>query len=1126
MKKLLSLLCLLGALGFSTPADAKIEHLLPKPQSVEAKEGATFALGRAIAVTDPTNCFLLKSFIEENGCTVQEGAEATLTVTIVDAIEGAYDFMLKGFPNEGYTLEIEENAIRITAVTETGVIRAAQTLSQLAQGWEGTAQLEALTLTDWPAFKFRGFMHDVGRSFVSVEQLKKQIDALAHFKVNVFHWHFTENQAWRLQIKAYPQLTSDASMTRFPGKYYTQEECKEVQDYAAERGITIIPEVDMPGHSAAFTRAMGHDMQTAKGVAELKVIIKEVCELFEKSTYIHIGGDEVAITYPNFLQTMIAEVKSHGKEAMVWNPISGVNIANLDASMTQMWSSSGKKIAGKANIDCRYNYTNHFDVFADVVGIYKSNIYYQDKGTAEVPGFIACPWNDKKMATEAEIFRQNNIYANTIASAERAWIGGGKAYVEAGGTTLPNSGEEFDEFADWERRFLFHKATTLSHEADLIPYVKQTNVRWKITDGFPNGGNAATAFPPETEGLKDAYTYNGSAYSTGMATGAGIYLSHTWPTVVPAYFGKSPSLNQTSYAWTYVYSPIAQTAGAYIEFQNYGRSEMNDIAPNAGNWDRKGSKIYLNDVEIPAPTWKNPGGGSGAETLLTNENFTGREPVQVQLKEGWNKVFLKLPFVSASGIRLNKWMFTFVLTDTEGKDALEGIVYSPNQCLDANAEAVAAKISEIRRAVNSVTGTTVGYYPASVAEGIEAKLAAIEQTLSEEMSEEERKNQIAEIENAKAEFDAALATATPIMPTVSTDTEIVPYLFKDKRGSKYVTSSGAGKGVVGGTTATAASLWKFIKRTETTFDIVNINDDSYLAPTAANNSQLKTSTTKPTEAWSINLVGDGFVTVTSGTVQLHQATSTNVLNWGSGTNTTDGGCLYQIMETELPEPVTVPDPVLTVTDIACDGTTPFRVEDSYAAEILASEKLTIAIDYTQPTASTVSALVTATDTEATDQFMSIVTMGTRYGMRYNDSGGWYTQNSSITGHKQMVMVMDQNNGVDFYLNGNFGRNVSANPQTTFYNVNGKNAVYIGGFVTSDKTNKYPFRGTIHSVRFYTEAFTAEQVAMLTYDNLVPTGITEKKTEKTSVTKHDLTGRPADNAAKGIYIVNGQKVLVQ
>ncbi len=1062
----------------TVPTEAKIVHLLPKPQNITPTAGANpFALGRAVSITDPTGCkALTRFFTEEAGCTVVEGSSATVTVELVGTIDGAYDFALTGFPNEGYALEIEENAIRIKAVTETGVIRAAQTLSQLAQGYEGTPQLEALTMTDWPAFKFRGFMHDVGRSFVSVEQIKKQIDALAHFKVNLFHWHFTENQAWRLEIKAYPQLTSASSMTRFPGKFYTQEQCKEVQEYAAERGVIIIPEVDMPGHSAAFVRAMGYDMQTDQGVAALKVIIKEVCELFDKSPYIHIGGDEVAITYNNFLETMIAEVKSYGKEAMVWNPIRGVNIGNLDAAMTQMWSTSGNKVAGKSNIDCRYNYTNHFDVFADLVGIYKSNIYYQDKGTTEIPGFISCPWNDKKTPTEADIFRQNNIYANTIASAERAWMGGGKQYIEAGGTTLPNSGEEFDEFADWERRFLFHKATTLKDEAHLIPYVKQTNVKWKITAGFPNGGDASAIFPPKTEGLKDTYIYNGANYGVGMATGAGIYLSHTWNTVIPAYFGKAPALNQTAYAWTYVYSPVAQTAGALIEFQNYGRSEMYDKAPDAGKWDRKGSKIYLNDVEIPAPAWKNPGAGSGAETDLTNENFTAREPVQLQLKEGWNKVFIKLPYVSASNIRLNKWMFTFVLTDTEGKNALEGVIYSPNQCKDAAAENVAAKISEIRLYISEECGEGIGYYPLSLAATINALLNDTEATLTEEMTEAQRAEQINELNEAFNNFKTTLASAKANGPKVSTETEVFPYLLQDQRQQRYVTSTGVGGGLMGNTANTAASVWKFTERADGTYNIINVADGSYIAPTAANNTQIMTTATQPTKGWEVTRAGDGYVIITSGSVQFNQTQggqSYKLFNWGSGTNTTDGGCRYKVIATDMPEAVTLPEPQLTLTDITLDGSAPFKIADEVAAPILASNEVTVVLDVTLSASNSAEQCLFGSSNSAAAASFSCLNAISASGSknmiaRFDTGGGRYTMSGAIgTNRSKVVLTMTSGTGYNLYIGGTLSQATTHGNARALGNYSGVDGLYLGGLVTSGNANLYPMTGTIHSARVYT-----------------------------------------------------------
>ena len=900
MKKTKAIMLLLLAMCLPFAVQAKVTHLLPKPQKIETTSGATFSLGRAITINDPTGCTALQKFFTDNGCTVVAGG-AQVTVTLVGSIEGAYDYTLAGYENEAYTLEITADAINITAVTKTGVIRAAQTLTQLAEGYDGTPALEALTMTDWPAFKLRGYMHDVGRSFIEIETLKKHIDLLSRFKVNTFHWHMTENQAWRFEVKAFPQLTSSASMTRFAGKYYTQEQCRELQDYAKERGVIVIPEIDMPGHSEAFVRAMGYDMQTDNGVAALKTILEEVVAVFPDAPYIHIGADEKDITYNNFLKIMTDKVHSLGKKVVMWNPIRGVTIStSTGADMTQMWSSSGKVINGLPNIDCRYNYTNHFDVFADLVGIYKSNIYYEQKGNANVAGTISAPWNDRKTPTEEDIIIQNNFYANVIASAERAWIGGGKQYIEKGGTTLPNSGEEYEEFADWERRFLFHKANSLKEEP--IAYVKQTNVRWRITEPFPNGGDMNATFAPETEGLKEYYTVNGTTYGTGIATGAGIYLRHTWGNnTVPTYYGSTNYSNSTAYAWTYIYSDKAQTVGAQIEFQNYGRSEK-DTAPDAGKWDRKGSRIWLNDTEILPPTWGNTGVSINNEVDLKNENFTARKPVEVTLKQGWNKVFIKLPYVGASGVRLNKWMFTFVLTDLDGKNAVEGLVYSPNKMLDEAAEQLLATIEEAKKYIAETTGDAIGRYNPSLANGLNNIIGEIELTLNDIMTSEERAQQLTALNAALAAFKTALTTAEINQPKA----DAYYTMCTPQRDNRYATSNGANAEMTGNATVTDASKWKFVTRTDGKLDIVNYANGTYISPASSNNTALRTVASSPASGWEIKAAAtDGLCIIVSGNVQFNQTQSGlgyKVYNWGDGTNTTDTGCQYLFEETEVTEP--------------------------------------------------------------------------------------------------------------------------------------------------------------------------------------------------------------------------------
>ena len=887
--KLVSLICA-GASCLSS--SAKIEHLLPRPQQLTKQAGA-FALQRALRLEDATQTPLLRKVLSASGATFSESAQAVVRV-IVDKSLNTFDYPLAGFGNEGYQLDVSPHLITITVAEPIGVVRAAQTLHQLSLGTEGSPQIEALTMTDFPAFKVRGVMHDVGRSFIDIEELKRQIDLLAQFKVNVFHWHLTENQAWRFEVKAFPQLTSAAAMTRFPGKFYTQAECRELEEYAYERGVTIIPEIDMPGHSQAFVRAMGHDMQTEQGMQELQTILEEVAKVFLRAPYIHFGADEHTITYPNFLNTIIDKIHSLGKKAVVWNPINGVAIQNHKVDMTQMWSTRGKLVKGIPNIDCRYNYTNHFDVFADLVGIYKSSIYYAARGNAEIAGTISCPWNDRKLPTQDDIVVQNNFYANALASAERGWIGGGIAYIEKGGVMLPSSGEEYEDFADWERRFLYHKATTLQQVS--IPYVRQTNVQWAITEAFPNHGNAAQKFPPETEGLKDSYTYQGLTYTTGYATGAGIYLRHTWGEgTIPAYYAQ-PKENTTAYAWTYVYSPKAQDVGALIEIYNYGRSEK-DLAPNNGHWDRMGTKIWLNDVEIPAPSWKNAGKTSMTnEDLLEDENFTARPVAPISLKMGWNKVLLKLPF-NPNGTRLKKWMFTFVLTDKSGRNALENVNYSPDKIKSIVAGRLAQLTKEVERTLRDKVGNRPGYYPLSLAEEVNAVLHQVKGEDFSTLSDEKSQQLFTHLQTAYEALLQSFANSSVNMPLTPNETANVLYeISTPLRDKLLLTLQQVGKPMVSQKKATEKSLWRCLLREDNTYDLRNYSDNSYISPIPSGEN-LITTTMRPVKGWQLKSASTFglFMVSSSDGKQFNQGNGGKgfrLLNWGSGTNSTDTGCQF------------------------------------------------------------------------------------------------------------------------------------------------------------------------------------------------------------------------------------------
>ena len=253
------------------------------------------------------------------------------------SVKGAGNIIIRtdsSLPAEGYILDIKPENIIIQCSTDAGAFYAIQSLKQLipVQAYETPLDLESLklstiTIEDAPHFQYRGFMLDCSRHFWNVETIKEVIDILALHKINRFHWHLTEDQGWRIEIKKYPLLTKKGSLRKetttghnegfdgIPyGGYYTQKDIKEIVKYAAERFITIIPEIEIPGHSLGALCAYpylgcrgeegnyetwpmwGVSPQIACAGKESTFkfwedVLKEVIELFP-SEYIHIGGDE------------------------------------------------------------------------------------------------------------------------------------------------------------------------------------------------------------------------------------------------------------------------------------------------------------------------------------------------------------------------------------------------------------------------------------------------------------------------------------------------------------------------------------------------------------------------------------------------------------------------------------------------------------------------------------------------------------------------------------------------------------------------------------------------------------------------------------------------------------------
>ncbi len=306
---------------------------------------------------------------------------------------------------EAYQLYITRDSVIINAKTAEGAFRGIQTLRQIIPDMGND------TLTDhkmWlvptgkildnPNFEFRGSMLDVARHFFSVDDVKKYIDLLAYYKINILHLHLTDDQGWRIEIKSWPKLTEIGGSTQVGGKsggFYTQEEYKDIVKYAAEHYITIIPEVDMPGHTNAasasypFLNGNGKTPKLYTGTevgfstfdankdtvyAFVDDVIREISAI-TPGPYFHVGGDESHVTskkdYITFVNKVEKIVHKYGKRMIGWDEIV---TADVDSNaIAQYWSSNknaklaiqkGMKVilspAKKAYLDMQYDTLSKF----------------------------------------------------------------------------------------------------------------------------------------------------------------------------------------------------------------------------------------------------------------------------------------------------------------------------------------------------------------------------------------------------------------------------------------------------------------------------------------------------------------------------------------------------------------------------------------------------------------------------------------------------------------------------------------------------------------------------------------------------------------------------------------------
>ena len=337
MKRFLIALSVLLAAAACAPKNVQTINVVPYPNEVQVSSGTFCVAGASVrygtAVDERTKA-LLDSFAHQ--LSLVTGTESTIYEG--EAGDGFTFVLSKGMPHEAYTLNVTKNGVEVKASGLNGFNYAIQTIKQMLPvevfGKVAAADKEwtlpCVKINDAPRFGYRGLHMDVSRHFFDMDEVKRYLDIMEVHKLNTLHWHITDDQGWRLEIKKYPRLTEVGAVRKQTlvghlfdsevydgtpygeGCYFTQDQVREILDYAAGKGITVIPEIDLPGHMLAALAAypeLGctggpYDVWGKWGVADdvlcvgkektmqfLEDVLTEVCELFP-AEYVHIGGDE------------------------------------------------------------------------------------------------------------------------------------------------------------------------------------------------------------------------------------------------------------------------------------------------------------------------------------------------------------------------------------------------------------------------------------------------------------------------------------------------------------------------------------------------------------------------------------------------------------------------------------------------------------------------------------------------------------------------------------------------------------------------------------------------------------------------------------------------------------------
>lgn len=580
---------------------------------------------------------------------------------------------------EGYTLIVSEKGVEISAGEFSGFFNALQTVRQLIRKDNKKYSMPYCRIKDAPAFPVRGLMLDVGRNYMSVPFLKSVVRRLSHYKINVLHLHLSDDPGWRVEVNKYPELTVETSFwpTRQPGKFYTQEDIKSICDFCDSLNIRVIPEIDMPGHSAAFRKAIGKDMQTPEGMQVLKEALDEIIPLFKDSLF-HIGSDEVHFKMKEFMPEMIRYVRSKGKQVVVWYP----GYAPDSNAVRMCWGEyeAGYSLDKSAPyIDCNGFYMDWMDSQGGVLQTFFQYPCEVPQAGGKALGSEMCVWTDGAISSDERILLQYPFYPTMLTFSERIWRGSREKRRDLVANLPAKGTKAWEAFNEFEDRLIYHRDRYFKS----IPfaYVKQSEMKWRLIGPFNHHGINDTSFEPEKVikekyiVRKDTLTWNDTVAYGGEIQIRTLYAMFNMhrnqyrldflPTVMSSSVGKKDG---TCYALTRIKSPKNQEV--YLMFGLNGMwghsgGYRSARAPEHGSWDFSGGDVWLNGIRVLPPSrwpfeslpWTGWGKGR-IEVPLTEEGYFFRPPVKIKLRKGVNEILVRTVFGHWKGDNgQRKWQF-------------------------------------------------------------------------------------------------------------------------------------------------------------------------------------------------------------------------------------------------------------------------------------------------------------------------------------------------------------------------------------------------------------------------------------------------------------------------------------